>query len=143
MTRPLNNHEYFAFLDDVHVFVPYETGDPRAYDPPPWGGIVEWEGMFVLVYPLPNGEVALTDITDGIPMGDRIIRVQDYLATVPTRETPGARIYGLAEGFMEGLRNVAQLPQLALDWGPLVVAIGVAIAAAVWLPQLFPRESAA
>lgn len=53
--RRLTNVEWSLFLDEVDV---------AGLRLPPWGGVVEWEGMQVLVYVPPGSqEVFLSDIT--------------------------------------------------------------------------------
>jgi hypothetical protein len=55
MARRLSDVEWASFLSQVNV--------PQL-GLPPWGGVVEWEGMAILVYIGPTGEVFTTDITD-------------------------------------------------------------------------------
>ena len=55
MARRLSDMEWATFLAQVNV---------SALGFPPWGGVVEWEGMDVLVYVGPSGEVFTTDISD-------------------------------------------------------------------------------
>src|SRR6266478_522678 len=54
MARRLSNLEWGTFLHEVDV---------RSIGFPPWGGVVEWGGMQVLVYIGPAGEVFLTDVS--------------------------------------------------------------------------------
>lgn len=51
--RPLSNPEWVAFQQDVNI---------DALNLPRWGGVVEWEGLDVLVFEGPGG-LYLTDIT--------------------------------------------------------------------------------
>jgi hypothetical protein len=55
MARRLSDMEWATFLSQVNV---------PALGLPPWGGVVEWQGMEVLVYIGPSGEVFTTDISD-------------------------------------------------------------------------------
>ncbi len=74
MARRLSDPEYVAFLNDIDV---------EALNLPPWGGVVQWEGLEVLVFcpgpavesswlwPTSRGECTeyqLTDITDVRPL---------------------------------------------------------------------------
>jgi hypothetical protein len=79
MGRRLSDHEYVAFLNDVNV---------DRLNLPPWGGVIQWEGMEVLVFcagrapveggwfsstdPGPCTDIRLTDITDIRPMVEAI-----------------------------------------------------------------------
>lgn len=54
MPRQLSDHEFVAFDNQINV---------DALDLPPWGGVVQWEGMEVLVFEAPGG-LYLTDISD-------------------------------------------------------------------------------
>ena len=55
MARRLSDMEWATFLSEVNV---------PALGLPPWGGVVQWSGMDVLVYIGPSGEVFTTDISD-------------------------------------------------------------------------------
>jgi hypothetical protein len=75
MPRRLSNIEWITFLNEVQ---------PDHLSLPDWGGIANWGGTYVLMFKMPSGEWALSDISDGIPYGASIVPVQDYLATVPS-----------------------------------------------------------
>lgn len=55
MPRMLSNIEWATFQQDVDI---------PSLDLPPWGGIVTWGGMDVLVFVKATGEVGLTDVSD-------------------------------------------------------------------------------
>ncbi len=65
MPRPLSNPEYAAFTSEV---------DRSALELPPWGGIVYWQGIYVLIYETAppvgepfagfGGDLYLSDISD-------------------------------------------------------------------------------
>lgn len=55
MPRRLSNIEWATFLKDI---------DGALIGLPPWGGIVHWNGIDVLVFIGANGEVNTTDVTD-------------------------------------------------------------------------------
>ena len=56
MARALSNPEWAQFMQDVNV---------SALNLPPWGGVVQWNGMDVLVFVSPaDGSVWTSDITD-------------------------------------------------------------------------------
>jgi hypothetical protein len=62
MPRRLSNPEWVAFQNQVNL---------SALALPPWGGVVQWEGRYILVYICPadgglcrKGEAMLTDVTD-------------------------------------------------------------------------------
>ena len=61
--RTLSTPEWLAFQADM---------DPNLLlDLPPWGAIAFWNGMYILVFQGPSGELFLTDITavkDQIPV---------------------------------------------------------------------------
>jgi len=62
MPRSLSDPEFVAFDNDVDV---------EALDLPPWGGVVQWEGMEVLVFVGPGG-LFLTDISDIRPLVEAV-----------------------------------------------------------------------
>ncbi len=62
MPRALSDHEFVAFDNAVDV---------DALNLPPWGGVVQWEGMEILVFEGPGG-LFLTDITDARPLVEAI-----------------------------------------------------------------------
>jgi len=56
MSRRLSDAEWSTFLSQVDV---------RTLGLPPWGGVVDWSGMMILVYIQPaSGEVFTTDLTN-------------------------------------------------------------------------------
>lgn len=56
MARQLSDAEHAQFMSDVNV---------AALNLPPWGGVVAWNGLDVLVFvALGDGRVWTTDITD-------------------------------------------------------------------------------
>lgn len=55
MARRLTDYEWSQFMIDTQ---------PLSMGLPPWGGVVDWSGMKVLVYIGPSGEVFTTDVTD-------------------------------------------------------------------------------
>jgi len=52
--RRLSDIEYVTFLSTVNV---------DAAGLPPWGGVIEWQGLMVLVYTSGTGERFLTDLS--------------------------------------------------------------------------------
>jgi hypothetical protein len=70
MPRRLSNVEWVTFLQEVNV---------PALGLPPWGGVVEWRGMDILVYIGPSGEVFTTDVT-GDQITQNVARVYDARA---------------------------------------------------------------
>lgn len=62
MPRKLSDHEFVAFDNDVDV---------ESLNLPPWGGVVQWEGMEVLVFVGPGG-LFLTDISDVRPLVEAV-----------------------------------------------------------------------
>ena len=56
MARALSGPEWSQFMQDVNI---------SALNLPPWGGVVQWNGLDVLVFISPaDGSVWTTDITD-------------------------------------------------------------------------------
>ena len=55
MARALSDPEWAQFMQDVNV---------PALHLPPWGGVVEWNGLDVLVFVGADGNVWTSDITD-------------------------------------------------------------------------------
>jgi hypothetical protein len=68
MARRLSNMEWATFLSEVNV---------PALNLPPWGGVIEWRGMQVLVYIGPTGEVFTTDVSDMPEITANTSRVYD------------------------------------------------------------------
>jgi hypothetical protein len=62
MPRQLSDHEFVAFDNEIDV---------DALNLPPWGGVVKWEGLEVLVFEGPGG-LFLTDISDIRPLVEAI-----------------------------------------------------------------------
>jgi hypothetical protein len=68
MARRLSNIEWATFLQEVNV---------PALGLPPWGGVIEWRGMDILVYIGPTGEVFTTDVSDMPAITSNTTRVYD------------------------------------------------------------------
>jgi len=84
MARRLSNMEWAAFLQDVNVL---------TLGLPPWGGIIEWRGMNVLVYIGPSGEVFTTDVTDMPDIIANTARVYDTRQSVWYYHLPEEILY--------------------------------------------------
>jgi len=71
---------------------------------PQWGGIINWAGRYVLVYPKYDGTFAFTDITAGIPdsgVPSGVIPVSSLIANTPVTQTStfGVFLYSLPSNF--------------------------------------------
>jgi hypothetical protein len=154
MPRPLSNIEYATFLSDVQ---------PDSLGLPDWGGIAQWGGEYVLMFKMPSGEWALSDISDGIPSAAGTIMPADYLRNVPVYQPSGLEvfIYSLPQNFMaSALQTTAAAGALAsgvVTWtaeqvanaikpilaagipiGPIAVA-ALVLLALIYLPK--PRQA--
>jgi hypothetical protein len=118
---PLSYLDYVAFIADVK---------PDSLSLPDWGGIAQWDGKYVLMFKMPSGEWALSDVTGGIPYGGNTIDVATYLKQMPSYQPSWSEvfIYSLAPNFMQ------QAAQYAADAGALATSVatvtGSTIAAA-------------
>jgi hypothetical protein len=106
MPRALSNIEYVTFLDEVK---------PDTLGLPAWGGITQWGGEYVLMFQMPTGEWALSDVTDGIPYGGTVIPINTYIANVTKYISPsGWSVWDVgAESMQTALQAVASIGQLA------------------------------
>ena len=107
MARALSSLEYVTFMDEVM---------PDSLEIPPWGSIVQWGGLYVLVFHLPSGEWALSDITQGIPYGSTVIPVDTYLQNFNKQQigATDAFWFSLPENFMQvALEGAAKVEALA------------------------------
>lgn len=110
MARPLSNIEYATFMTEVQ---------PDSLGLPDWGGIVSWGGEFVLMFKMPSGEWALSDVTDGIPTSSGVIMPMDYLRNVPGVQTSaiGVFLYSIPANFMAtALEKAAEAGNLASSY---------------------------
>lgn len=89
MARRLSNMEWATFLHEVDI---------AALKLPPWGGIVEWNSMLVLVYIGPSGEVFLTDLTGNQQFVANFQRNWDATSSVFWYHIPRETMAAIVEG---------------------------------------------
>lgn len=138
--RPLSDQEYVAFLNEVR---------PQDLPLPQWGAIVEWDGRYILVFQRPDLNFELTDISGGVPFGDRMVSVADLLPTMDLQYTsdPGIDWWALPSSFNAIVQAVATsagaaaggilAPTLSALTVP-IIAIGIA-ALLIYVPR--PRRA--
>lgn len=111
MPRQLSMGEFIAFAHDVDV---------SRLDLPPWGGVIEWSGLMVLVYVAPGGRVFTTEVSDSPAIIRNTPRVYDPWST--------AWYYHLPE---ETLHRATEVPGEVLEvTGEYAEKIAAAIGAA-------------
>lgn len=79
-------------------------------DFPDWGGIVKWNGMDVLLYWGPGGQLFLTDVSDLDQFKASFEPLQNRASELPIYHLPKE----VATRIMEFLRNLPS-PEKALD----------------------------
>lgn len=150
--RRLSDPEWAAFQGDVNV---------SALGLPPWGGLVRWGAMDVLVFVGVTGEVFATDIT-GCPLVDTVRRYGTYnpsagswWAQLPaelwsTTENDVAYAYQTAPGYVRdtliatmdaiGKAVAAALNPTLGSLAPLLV-VALVVLGVMYLPK--PKRAAA
>lgn len=123
MPFPLSSADYDSFIQAVN---------PDVLGLPDWGGIAQWNGRYVLMFKMPSGDWALSDVTGGIPYGSTTISIADYVKNVPSYQ-PNASdvfIYSLPANFMAvALEDAAAASALAtktVNWTAEQVADAIA-----------------
>jgi len=107
MPRRLSDPEWVAFQNTINI---------EALKLPPWGAVVQWGSMFVLVYVCPGsgsmcqqGEVMLSDISDRADLVRNISGTYDAAQRVWIYYVPQetiARLYEVAQGTLETTGHV-------------------------------------
>ena len=128
--RKLSDIEWTTFLGEVNVS---ELGLP------PWGGVIDWRGMLILVYVAPSGEVFTTDVsqvpalTAGIPRYyDE--RQQTWWYHLPEQLTQ--RTFEVAQEAGEVLQAGVGGVTATLNFLPIIVFGLAAVALLYYLPDL-------
>ena len=124
--RRLTNGEWNTFLHEVNV---------ANLDLPPWGGIVEWSGMDVLVFVGPTGEVFLTDVTGEQELIERTGRTYDPLAQYWWYQLPEATtdiLWQRAEDVDAVVKTAVSVATTPSTWTIALVALALIFI----LPQL-------
>lgn len=80
-----------------------EIGASTLYSFPPWGGIVQWRGRYVLIFQKVDNSFAFSDITGGVPYGSTMIPASALVASTPkTYVSPMITFWSsLPENFMQ------------------------------------------
>jgi hypothetical protein len=136
--RPLSDYEYGAFMNEVR---------PQDLPLPQWGAIVEWDGRYVLVFQRPDLNFDLTDISGGVPYGDRMVSIADLLPTMDLQYTsdPSIDWYALPASFNSLVQSIATSVGtaagglLAPTFTVPLIAVGIA-ALLIYMPR--PRRAA-
>jgi hypothetical protein len=126
-----------------------QSPNPDTLGFPQWGGVVNWggNGQYILCFNLPQGTQwggwALTDITDGIPFGDQVIPAQQYLANIPSSQTPAGDIFWntLPSNFMQEALTFASNAGQVVTRGVQAVG-GIATITADQIAQIFKALAA-
>ncbi len=98
MPFPLSDSDHAQFMSDI--------GWTALAELPQWGGIIEWNGRYILVYQRPDSGYSLTDISGGIPdagVPGGMIPIQSFIRNISkTQISPlGAFLYSLPANFMQ------------------------------------------
>lgn len=141
MARRLSNAEWATFLHEVDI---------KKMALPPWGGIVEWNGLQVLVYIGPTGEAFLTDVT-GSQFAANFQRTWDANSQVFWYHLPRETMAVIAEQSKTALTGTSAIlgytgatiggaigaltgPLLKNLWLPIVIAL--VILGFIYLPRV-------
>lgn len=94
---PLSTSDREAFMSSLNW--------GTLYSLPQWGGIFEWQNRYILVFPKPNGDYALTDVSGGIPdssVPGGMIPIASVIKNIPKTQTSSLAVffYSLPSNFM-------------------------------------------
>lgn len=124
MPRPLSDPEWLAFTN--------ELPDVSILNLPPWGGVVQWEGMDVLIYECQArgtlcseaGDVLLTDISD-IRAQIEIAPEWEYntAADLWVWHVPQETMQVIGQRLREVGEIIPQIPAISFNIGVLLLGI--------------------
>lgn len=130
----------FALSPDERNRFTNDVGQSTFRALPQWGGIIGWQGRFILAFQKPDFTWALTDVSDGIPSGDTVIPIATVIGNVPKNQTSTWNVfwYSLPQNFLDVAKESAAAAVQSVVLNPytdILIIAAIAVFALLYLPR--------